>query len=60
MKILTPKQMFQKLPIALAQLKAGNRSENLLNETRQITYSPYRAKEITAKLFDNIMNSIKL
>ena len=60
MKILTPKQMFQKLPIALAQLKAGNTSENLLNETRQIIYSPYRAKEITTKLFDNIMNSIKL
>ena len=60
MKILTPKQMFQKLPIALAQLKARNTSENLLNETRQIIYSPYRAKEITAKLFDNIMNSIKL
>ena len=60
MKILTPKQMFQKLPIALAQLKAGNTSENLLNETRQIIYFPYRAKEITAKLFDNIMNSIKL
>ena len=60
MKILTPKQMFQKLPIALAQLKAGNTSENLLNETRQIIYSPYRAKEIASKLFDNIMNSIKL
>ena len=38
-KILTPKQMFQRLPIALAQLKAGNTSENLLNEIRQIMYS---------------------
>ena len=60
MKILAPKQMSQKLPIPLAQLKAGNTSKNLLNETRQIIYSPYRAKEIASKLFYNIMNSIKL
>ena len=36
LKILTPKQMIQRLPIALAQVKAGNNSENLLNEIRQI------------------------
>ena len=36
LKILTPKQMLQRFPIALAQLKAGNNSENLLNEIRQI------------------------
>ena len=41
LKILTPKQMFQRLPIALAQVKAGNNSENLLNEFRQIVYSLY-------------------
>ena len=40
-KILTPKQMFQILPIALAQIKAGNNSESLLNEIRQIVYSLY-------------------
>ena len=40
-KILTPKQMLQKLPIALTQVKAGNTSENLLNEIRQIIYSQY-------------------
>ena len=38
LKILTPKQMLQKLPISLAQVKAGNRSENLLNEIRPIIY----------------------
>ena len=46
-KILTPKQMLQRLPIALAQIKAGNNSENLLNEIRQIIYSLYQSKEIT-------------
>ena len=46
--------------IALAQLKAGNTSENLLTEIRQIIYSLYRAKEITKKLHNNVMNSIKL
>ena len=43
-KILTPKQMIQRLPIALAQVKAGNTYENLLNEIRQIIYSSYQAK----------------
>ena len=43
-KILTPKQMLQRLPIALAQVKAGNKSENLLNQIRQIINSLYRAK----------------
>ena len=47
LKILTPKQMFQRLPIALSQVKAGNDSENLLNEMRQIVYSLYQSKEIT-------------
>ena len=47
LKILTPKQMLQRLPIALAQVKAGNNSENVLNEMRQIIYSLYQSKEIT-------------
>ena len=47
LKILTPKQMLQRLPIALAQVKAVNISKTLLNEIRQITYSLYGAKEIT-------------
>ena len=48
-KILTPKQMLQRLPIALAQIKAGNTFENVLNEIRQIIYSLYREKKITKK-----------
>ena len=52
--------MLQRLPIAPAEVKAGNTSENLLNETRQIIYSLYRAKEINMKVYDNIMNSIKV
>ena len=47
LKILTPKQMLQRLPIALAQIKAGNNSENLLNEIRQRVYSFYQSKEVT-------------
>ena len=60
LKILSPKQMLQRLPIALAQVKAGNTPENLLNKIRQIIFSLYRAKEITENVFNNIMNSIKL
>ena len=46
--------------MTLAQVKAGNTSENVLNEIREIIYSFYRAKEITKRLYNNIMNSIKL
>ena len=42
LKILTPKQMIQRLPIALAQVKAGNNSESLLNKIRQIVFSLYQ------------------
>ena len=60
-KILTPKQMLQKLPIALIQVKAGNTSENLSNEIRKnYIYSLHWAKEITKKVYDNIINSIKV
>ena len=58
LKILTPKQMIQRLPIALAQLKAGNNSENLLNEIRQIVCSLYQSKEITKKVCNNLMKSL--
>ena len=58
LKILTPKQMLQQLHIALAQLKAGNNSENLLNEIRQIIYSLYQSKEITKKVYNNLMKSL--
>ena len=52
--------MLQRLPIALAQVKPGNTSENLLNETRQIICSLYQAKEIAKKGYKNIINSIKV
>ena len=51
--------MLQRLPISLAQVKAGNTSEHLPNEMRQIIYSLYGAKEIPKKVYNNIMNSIK-
>ena len=60
LKILTPTQMRKRLPIALEQVKAGNNSESLLNEIRQIVYSLYRSKEITKKVYNNIINSIKV
>ena len=56
LKILTPNQMLKRLPIALAQVKAGNNFESLLNEIRQIVYSLYRSKEITKKVYNNIIN----
>ena len=48
-KILTPKQMLQRLPIVLLQVKAGNNSENLLNDIRQIVYSLYQSKKLLIK-----------
>ena len=50
--------MLQRLPIALAQVKAGNTYATLLNEIRQIIYSLYREKEITKKVYNNMMKSI--
>ena len=46
LKILTPKQMLEKLPIAIAQVNAGNTSHYLLNEIRQIIYNLYQTKKI--------------
>ena len=60
LEILTTNQILKRLPIALAQVKAGNNSESLLNEIRQIFYSLYRSKEITKKVYNNIINSIKV
>ena len=58
LKILTPKQMLQRLPVTLAQVKAGNDSESLLIEIRQIIYSLYQSKEITKKVYNSIIKSI--
>ena len=60
LKILSPKQMLQRLLIALAQVKAGNNSESLLNEIRQIVYSLYQSKQITKKVCNNIIKSINV
>ena len=60
LKILTPNQMLKRLPMALAQRKAGNNSESLLNEIRQIVYSLYRSKKNTKKVYNNIIKSIKV
>ena len=60
LKILTSKQMLQRLPIALAQVKAGNNLESLLNEIREIVYSLYQSKQITKKVYNNIIKSINI
>ena len=60
LKILPPTQVLQRLPIALAQVKAGNNSENLLHEIRQIVYSSYQSKGITKKVYKNIITSIQI
>ena len=59
LKILTLKQILQRLPVALAQVKAGNNSKKLLNEIRQIVYSLYRSKQITKKIYYHIIESIQ-
>ena len=59
LKILTTKQILQRLPIALAQVKACNTSKNLLNEIRQLIYSLYRSKEINKKVYNNIVDLIQ-
>ena len=51
--------MLQRLPIALAQVKAGNNSESLLYEIRQIVYSLYQSEQITKKVYNNIIKSIQ-
>ena len=51
LKVLTPIQMLSRLPISLAQLKAGSSSEKLKNEIRQLLYSLYRSKKLTKQLF---------
>ena len=60
LKILTPKQMLQRFPIALAQMKAGNNPESLLNRIRQIVYSLYQSKEINKKVYNIIIKSTKV
>ena len=58
LKILTPNQMLTRLPITLAQLKAGNNSEKLKNEIRQLLYSLYRSKNMTKQVYNNLIKHI--
>ena len=58
LKILTSSQMLSRLPIFLAQLKAGNNSEKLKNEIRQLLYSLYRSKKITKKIYKSLIDII--
>ena len=53
-KILTPNQMLSRLPISLAQLQAGNNSEKLKNEIRQLLYSLYHSKNMTKQVYNKI------
>ena len=57
-KILTPQQMLSRLPITLAQLKAGNNSDKLKNEIRQLLYSLYRSNNMTKQVYNNLINYI--
>ena len=60
LKILTPNQMLSRLPISLAQLQAGNNSDKLKNEIRQLLYSLYRSKNMTKQVYNNLMNTYEL
>ena len=58
LKILTNKQMLNRLPILLAQIKAGNNSKSLKNEIKQILYSLYRSKVLTKTMHNNLIKAI--
>ena len=58
LKILTPDQMLCRLPITLAQLKAGDNSQKLTTKIRQLLYSLYRSKKLTKTIYNNLINTI--
>ena len=58
LKILTTNLMLSRLPVTLAQLKAGNNSEKLKNEIRQLLYSLYRSKKLTKQLYKSLIDII--
>ena len=58
LKILSPNQMISRLPITLAQLKAGNNSEKLKNKIRQLLYSLYRSKKLTKNVYKSLVDII--
>ena len=55
---MTPRQMITRLPILLAQKQAGNNSQKLNNEIRQIIYSLYRSKNLSKTVYNHLINSI--
>ena len=57
-KVLTPSQMLSRLPISLTQLEAGNNSEELKNEIRQLLYSLYSSKYITKQVYNSLIKPI--
>ena len=57
LKIVTPNQMLRRLPISLAQLKAGNNSKKLKNETRQLVCSLYHSKKLTKTIYHNLIKT---
>ena len=57
LKMLTNKQMLNRLPISLAQIQAGNNSSKLKNEARQILYSLYRSKVLTKTVYNNLIKA---
>ena len=59
LKILTNKQMINRLPILLAQIQAGNNSNKLKNEARQMLYSLYRSKLLTKTVYNNLIKAIR-
>ena len=60
LKIISNKQMLNRLPILLAQIEAGNNSNKLKNETRQILYSLYRSKALTKTVYNKLIKSIRV
>ena len=58
LNMLTPDLIISRLPITLAQLKAGNNSEKLKNEIRQLLYSLYRSKKLTKQLYKSLIDII--
>ena len=58
LKIFTPEQMLSTLLISVAQLKAGNNSQKLKNEIRQLSYSFYRSKKLSKTIYYNLINAI--
>ena len=60
LKVLTPDQILRRLPISLAQLNAGNNSEKLKNEIRQLLNSLYRSKKLTKNIYKSLFDIVEI